>query len=306
MYRKIFKSIAVLTYVVWLVLALSRAPLPKEGFAIHATQTDDHLIDPLLAVIRSATRSLYVSIYTLKDPEVLSALEKKIDEGVAVSLLSDQENCTLDVKMIPKTSSGLMHQKILVADEKNVWLATSNMTLESLYLDDNVSFVVADTELAKAIVEKRMFSSENYIYYPLPGKKKEALSAIVELLKNSKISIKAALFNCTHTKLIDAMLDASARGVDVLVAIDYKSAIGTSRKGFEKLGALARKSRGSKTLHHKFAIIDDRMWIMGSANWSNAAFSKNEEFVLIVKNLTKAQDRKLRSLWRAIMAESYS
>lgn len=42
-------------------------------------------------------------------------------------------------------------------------------------------------------------------------------------------------------------------------------------------------------LHHKFALLDNHTVIIGSHNWSNAANHKNDENLLIIKNVTVAQ-----------------
>ena len=55
-----------------------------------------------------------------------------------------------------------------------------------------------------------------------------------------------------------------------------------------KTAGIALTEKGDK-LHHKFAIIDGQTVISGSQNWSQAANHINDETLLIIRNLTLAQ-----------------
>ncbi|MCB9092804.1 MAG: competence protein ComE [Halobacteriovoraceae bacterium] len=48
-------------------------------------------------------------------------------------------------------------------------------------------------------------------------------------------------------------------------------------------GGVPNLERGDK-LHHKFAVIDDRKVIVGSHNWSGAANTTNDEFIMVVED----------------------
>jgi phosphatidylserine/phosphatidylglycerophosphate/cardiolipin synthase-like enzyme len=63
-------------------------------------------------------------------------------------------------------------------------------------------------------------------------------------------------------------------------------------------------SQGQQLLHHKWAIVDEEQWIMGSANWTKAAFAKNEDFLLILSTLTKEQIQFLNRLWSTLEIEA--
>jgi phosphatidylserine/phosphatidylglycerophosphate/cardiolipin synthase-like enzyme len=47
-----------------------------------------------------------------------------------------------------------------------------------------------------------------------------------------------------------------------------------------------RTHLGGGLLHHKCALIDNT-FVFGSANWTKAAFSKNEEYLLFLESLSK-------------------
>ena len=62
-------------------------------------------------------------------------------------------------------------------------------------------------------------------------------------------------------------------------------------------------SQGRELLHHKWAVIDDRVLAMGSANWTKAAFNKNSDFLFFLSPLDKRQRRFLGNLWEIIESE---
>ena len=57
-------------------------------------------------------------------------------------------------------------------------------------------------------------------------------------------------------------------------------------------------------LHHKFILIDDQTLLVGSANWTKAAFYKNSDCFLILHNLTDDQKTFMNRLWTRLEAES--
>lgn len=38
-------------------------------------------------------------------------------------------------------------------------------------------------------------------------------------------------------------------------------------------------------MHSKFCVIDDEIVLVGSANWTNYAFKKNHESVIMIENV---------------------
>jgi phosphatidylserine/phosphatidylglycerophosphate/cardiolipin synthase-like enzyme len=103
------------------------------------------------------------------------------------------------------------------------------------------------------------------------------------------------------------LIKAKQRGVDVTVAVDYYTAKGSSKKTLailEKGGIKVLLSQGRELLHHKWAVIDDTTLVMGSANWTKAAFTKNHDFLLFLSPLTESQIKFFTKLWAIIEQEA--
>ena len=115
------------------------------------------------------------------------------------------------------------------------------------------------------------------------------------------------MFTLTHPQIAAALINAKKRGVDVSIAVDYYTAKGASKKaldGMEKEGVRILNSQGRQLLHHKWVVIDDNILVMGSANWTKAAFSKNHDFLFFLSPLNPDQRQFLNRLWETIESES--
>ena len=58
-----------------------------------------------------------------------------------------------------------------------------------------------------------------------------------------------------------------------------KGASSTALKQLKEAGVSTYLSQGLPLFHHKWAVIDSKMLVLGSANWTQAAFKKNTDFV---------------------------
>ena len=123
----------------------------------------------------------------------------------------------------------------------------------------------------------------------------------------SRIRTSEVLIHSSLPLLSHALIDAHKRGVDVDVVIDNDSAKQTSRKVFLQLkreGVPVSLSARAGLLHHKLLIVDDEMLVTGSANWTKAAFTSNDDNISFIYPLTQDQKKMLQALWEQIKKES--
>jgi phosphatidylserine/phosphatidylglycerophosphate/cardiolipin synthase-like enzyme len=107
--------------------------------------------------------------------------------------------------------------------------------------------------------------------------------------------------------LTEALIQAEKRGVSVTLVIDRYTGQGSSEKALEKLkqaGLKVQLNTGAQLLHHKWAYIDEKILVQGSANWTLAAFSKNEDCFMILQDLSTKQRKFLNELWHIIYQDS--
>lgn len=296
-------------------IPLSCLSVKEQGpLKLIANQCDDDVRRCFISAIKTAKHSITLIIYSLNDTEVIKAIKEKKDQGVDIKILIDAKNSKdleeLGALIIPKEKkSGLMHQKILIIDEEKVWIGSANFTSTSLRVHDNLIVGLYSKEIAKSLLEGHggeFFVGEQKIdIFLLPKEKKEALAHLLFFLQKANKSLCIAMFTWTHPLLTQCVIDAKKRGVKVDVILDENSSLGASKKCMETLMAenIALKiNTGSPLLHHKFAYIDSCLLILGSANWTKAAFSKNDECLLIIHDLTKKQRKKMDKLCHALKA----
>lgn len=310
----------------------NRLPTVNQPVSLYANQMQDDLRIILSRAIESANKSVSLVIYALTDEKVISTLRKKSEEGVNVRVVCDAKASPYVVKklgnkidVVRRFSPGLMHQKILVIDNEQVWIGSANMTGESLRTHGNLVTAINCPELAKLLVEKAesmpeydkgpKFSHKEFLLndqlielWLLPDDSR-AVKRLIKLIDNAQKTIRVAMFTWTRFDLANAVIAAKRRGVNVQVVIDHNSGKGASSKVVDLLARSRispRLSTGYALLHHKFLYIDSKILVNGSANWTKAAFTQNDDCFIILHDLTQPQQQLLDSLWDVIQAESKS
>ncbi|MDJ0555923.1 MAG: phospholipase D-like domain-containing protein [Microcoleaceae cyanobacterium MO_207.B10] len=139
----------------------------------------------------------------------------------------------------------------------------------------------------------------------------ESVNGLInQTLAKSDQSIDLALFVFSSQQLVNTLENQSQKGVLVKGLIDPSFAYRSYSEGLDMMGiALANKCKYEENnrpwqkpistigvpnlppgdrLHHKFGIIDNKIIITGSHNWSEAANKTNDEILLVIENSTVA------------------
>jgi phosphatidylserine/phosphatidylglycerophosphate/cardiolipin synthase-like enzyme len=115
---------------------------------------------------------------------------------------------------------------------------------------------------------------------------------VIKVIASSRKEIRLLAYGFTNPNIVQALLAAKRRGVDVRVAVDYKANISEdrSRKGMAALNLLANAGIPVRTVsvypihHDKVIVSDGRSVETGSFNYTAAAEKSNSENVLVVWN----------------------
>lgn len=305
-----------------LLFKATSIPLPSASHPVlfYSNQMRCDLKLLFAQALGSAKNSLFASFYSLTDRDLLSLFSRQAEKGIAVRIDYDPTAslslCSLlhaKVKLQARRSKGLMHRKILTIDQTAVYLGSANLTPTSLHHHSNfvlglhhpgfASFLSQnDSGIFNAVVGEQKIEC-----YLLPETKALALSRLLSLIACAERTIHIAMFTLTHPQITCALQQAALRGVRVHAIVDRYSGNGASKKSVEALRsakANVRLNRGSELLHHKWALIDEEIFAMGSANWTKAAFTKNEDFLLILSSLSKKQKKFILDLYRILELES--
>ena len=125
--------------------------------------------------------------------------------------------------------------------------------------------------------------------YFTPGHTVE--TAIADEINTAEQTIRVQAYSFTNPLIVQALADARLRGVDVIILLDK-----SNRTQKSSAADLAR-SAGIATLiddrhaiaHNKVMIIDGRIVITGSYNFSRAAEMRNAENLVIIESVPIAE-----------------
>jgi len=292
-------------------------PLPnaKEPIRFYGNEQRTDLKYLTSTLIKRAKKSITIATYQLRDAEIITALNKRAEEGIAVEVYVHHKCRGLKKKLSPNISlfpikiSGLMHEKIVLIDRRRAFLGSTNLTRESLTMHRNLIVGFYSKDLAKALhahlktlPEKRepeefCIGGQRVELHYLPRKK--SLIYLEGLIRSSHKELFAAMFTLTHPLLTEAM----AEHPHATVVVDHYTARGSSKKSFTALPN-AFESRGLELLHHKFCLLDQKTFLFGSANWTKSAFQKNRDYIMIIHDINKKQSKFLKKLNKTILYES--
>lgn len=146
-------------------------------------------------------------------------------------------------------------------------------------------------------------------------KDKTMQKAILESIKSAEKSIHAELYVLSNKEVINELIEAHERGVDVRIILDPNFAYtgwSPNGKSFDKLTKAGVPIRWFKMekrgrLHAKWATIDGEKFIIGSANWSHKGLNINREIGAYVEDekATNEFDRQFYYDWRYRAMEDY-
>ncbi|MFH0860602.1 MAG: phospholipase D-like domain-containing protein [Candidatus Altiarchaeota archaeon] len=131
----------------------------------------------------------------------------------------------------------------------------------------------------------------------------------IEVLEGAQESIHIVTFelkyypnypDSSQNRIIEALIDAKKRGVDVRIVVDDYSKENNAFGILEENGVEVRMDPDDVTTHAKLIIVDGETVMIGSTNFSYYGLEKNNEANLIVKSRKAADyyEAYFERLWR--------
>jgi len=127
-------------------------------------------------------------------------------------------------------------------------------------------------------------------------------SIIIENIDNAKESINIAMYAFTDREIAQAIIRAKDSGVDIKIYLDrsqvnakYSKTRYFLNNGIKNI----RISSNNYIMHNKFAVIDNKIVITGSYNWTASAGERNDENLLVIddKNIINKYQNQFNNLW---------
>lgn len=292
---------------------------------------------PLVKVIDNAKLSIDVAAYSLSLNSVRFALINAHKRGVQVRMVMESGNMDRSdpqalieagIPIVGDNSDGLMHDKFMVIDRSEVWLGSMNFTDSGTYDDNNHLMRILSTKIAanfttefEEMFNDKLFGPNIRTQTPNPsitldGTKIETyfspddgvLNALAPVVNSAEESLYFLAFSFTSNDLGDIVRAKDAAGLTVRGVMEdeqVKSNQGTEYDPFKQSGLNVRIDGLDGQMHHKVFIIDEKIVVLGSYNFSQAAETRNDENLLIIYNEDIAEQFLLEfeRIWRLTHAE---
>lgn len=193
------------------------------------------------------------------------------------------------------------HKIELFVGEKNITIGDKSTIIESepiekdgkIYIDISTLKHLKGIDVSYDQTTKKISISQERPKVFINGDEKKEL---INLIKTSKI-IYIEMYTLTSKEILDAINFASTNNKAVIrlildryqkenISFDDKN---NTEKYIEKNNCIVRWRSGEKKgpfykMHRKLAIFDNKMYFLGSTNFTNAGFKGNNEIGMIFKD----------------------
>jgi phosphatidylserine/phosphatidylglycerophosphate/cardiolipin synthase-like enzyme len=268
----------------------------------------------LAEAIREANLGVDIAMDTLDLWSIRDALIDADRRGVRVRAVVESDNLDepevqdlvqVGIEVLGDRREGMMHNKFAILDRQEVWTGSMNFTLNGAYRSDNNLIRIRSARLAEDyLVEfEEMFVDDQFgpgspadtpyaklqiestpaeVYFsPDDGTQQR----LYELISEAKQSVSFLAYSFTSDALVEAILERAAAGVTIAGVLDESQALGNQGGEYQRMlesGLDVRLDGNPVTMHHKVLIIDDRIVVTGSYNFSQNAETRNDENTLIL------------------------
>ncbi|MGQ9646838.1 MAG: phospholipase D-like domain-containing protein [Thermodesulfobacteriota bacterium] len=127
-----------------------------------------------------------------------------------------------------------------------------------------------------------------------------------KMIQEAKTSIQVMMFEMRYydehpsspsNLLIKELMDAKKRGVEVEVILEVKEEEDRTTLGNRRTGKMLSKGGVSvvydptfKTTHTKVMVVDGKLTLLGSANWTYHALTSNNEISVLIRSKELARE----------------
>ncbi|MCB9614644.1 MAG: hypothetical protein H6722_19580 [Sandaracinus sp.] len=313
------------------VVALEHVDSWPEGgdldvyFVPSGDEVEDRIADEVLA----AERSVRVALYNLRSERLADLLLRRHHEGLEVELFLDAKQMdkpwnvlghTLQAAGLPvvavrneRSEYATLHDKMAVLDDELVIFGSANWGHDGLHENDETLLVLRSAPLA-AVVDGELdelhgprvrragdVEGPAQLYFSPTDRLDRVLETAID---GARERIVVAVFSLRLSWLVEALVEAHERGVEVWVITDEKQSSTTDLdERLRDAGVPIVEARNTATefsaMHHKWMVVDGRETFVGSYNWTyTATFHNHEDLARITSQETAAAfEGEMGRLW---------
>ena len=134
------------------------------------------------------------------------------------------------------------------------------------------------------------------IYFNDPGSRRQnmwdpdAISVMLEMIRDANVSIDMAVMGFTYQPLIDALIHAYDRGVQIRMVGDAGHLYNSGYEAFRERRIPMQAGNMQHIMHHKFMVVDSRFVFAGTANWTTSDLKHNVNNFIVLDSPFVAAD----------------
>lgn len=287
-------------------------PMPESGAA------------RFVGLFGSAKKTIDLEIYALQDTRIIQALGDAAARGVRVRVMLEPETVSggnfatvskelaalnIEVKETPPAfSAGIKvdHAKFVIIDDRELLIGTGNLVRSglggaTLGEFDTRDFWVDDTRATTLAEAKALFAADwnreptnAAMWKELVITPDNADERIMDLIDAAETRLLVENQSLKDVALVDAIVAAHAKGVDVTVRVGFQPSFG-GKPGANDAALAKLKAAGidaeffrEKYLHAKAIVADDKAFV-GSQNFTSGGLFNNRELGVIVSSKAFAE-----------------
>lgn len=268
----------------------------------------------VVELIGQATETIDIAQFTFSDSEIKEALLEAHRNGVQIRLAMNSAqdrdgsvarellDAGIDVRFIAGRPAGdrfgLMHAKFMIVDSGVLVTGSNNWSSTGISINDENTIVITGSSSTPIIAgfacdfeaiwnsdpDSAAACNDDGLIFTPSG---DAVRLIRDSIRGAEESIDVLMHHLTFDDHVRDLAQAAERGVRVRVIVNAADREEHRGSRWDRLIAAGGEIRYKQTngdlyqiMHHKLVIIDDRILINGSGNWSGSAFFNNfENFV---------------------------
>ena len=298
-------------------------------FAIYGIAGQDRIFNALVEAYNRGVKVRWVTDLTENKQNIYYdtyKLMKAIPNYKTDYVYHEKELNSKNEKIYKFPQTAIMHDKFFIFDNQKVFTGSTNISSTCLTgFNSNVAILINSKNVAKVYKEefeqmydnkfhtdkKSVSNNEDILIdnidisvYFSPANK-ITISKIIPLLVNAKEYIYIPAFYITHPILIQELINAKNRGVEIKIIVDETSVKGeyVDIDFLKKNNIEVKVENWAGKMHMKSIIIDDNTLVIGSMNFTKQGENRNDENTLIIKNseiLTRKYKEHFLKLWKSI------
>jgi cardiolipin synthase len=266
-------------------------------------QPDDG-VDPVLALITAATKSLRVKQFTLSEPRLVQAIIDTHRRGVAVRVMLNPHRSSGDrpndavFEQLHKTGMAVQwtspnfvvtHEKSIVVDDRRALIATFNLVLK--YFTETRDYGVITTDPAQVAQVAAGFDADwqRVPFHPDPEADllwsvTNSRPLMARFIDHARHSLDIQHPKFVDTTIVERLVAAQERGVHVRVLCGGRHGLSdydvldtfASLRIMHRAGIRVHRQKHLK-LHAKLILADGERALLGSMNIDRSAFDLRRE-----------------------------